>query len=100
MKPDLLYLGGDTPYIDTTNLAEVRKKHRALLNEPPLARIIRNTPTVGMWDDHDFGLNNGNGKNFEGGKAATRKGFVEYRAHRQYGNGVAGVYHKTDLGVI
>ncbi|HBI31067.1 MAG TPA: alkaline phosphatase [Verrucomicrobiales bacterium] len=100
LKPDLLYLGGDTPYIDTPNLAEVRKKHRALLNEPPLARIIRNTPTVGMWDDHDFGLNNGNGKNFEGGKAATRKGFVEYRAHRQYGNGAAGVYHKTDLGVV
>jgi hypothetical protein len=40
------------------------------------------------------------GKNFEGGKAATRKGFVEYRAHRQYGNGAAGVYHKTDLGVV
>ena len=96
LKPDLLYLGGDTPYIDTTNLAEVRKKHRALLNELPLARVIRSTSTVGMWDDHDFGLNNGNGKNLEEGKMATRKGFVEYRAHRQYGNGVAGVYHKTD----
>ncbi|MFT4546252.1 MAG: alkaline phosphatase D [Pseudoalteromonas tetraodonis] len=100
LSPDLLYLAGDTPYIDTTELKAVRQKHRALLNEAPLAKIIGHTPVVGMWDDHDFGLNNGNGKNLEKGKSVTRKGFAEYRAHRNYGNGSEGVYHKTDLGAM
>ena len=100
LSPDLLCLSGDTPYIDTSKLEDVRRKHRALLNEAPLASLARRTPVVGIWDDHDFGLNNGNGRNLQDGKAATRKAFVEYRAHRSYGNGSEGVYHKTDLGAI
>ena len=101
LSPDLLYLGGDTPYIDTADLAAIRKKHRAFLDEPELAKIVRRISTVGIWDDHDFGKNNGNGGNFKHGKAATRKGFVEYRAHRRYGDGAGnGVYHKSDLGAM
>ena len=100
LSPDLLCLSGDTPYIDTSKLEDVRRKHRAFLNEAPLASLARRTPVVGIWDDHDFGLNNGNGRNLQDGKAATRKAFVEYRAHRSYGNGSEGVYHKTDLGAI
>jgi len=100
LSPDLLCLSGDTPYIDTIKLGDVRRKHRALLNEAPLASLARRTSIVGIWDDHDFGLNNGNGRNLKDGKAATRKAFVEYRAHRNYGNDREGVYHKTDLGAI
>jgi alkaline phosphatase D len=100
LSPDLLCLSGDTPYIDTIKLGEVRRKHRALLNEAPLASLARRTSIVGIWDDHDFGLNNGNGRNLKDGKAATRKAFVEYRAHRTYGDDREGVYHKTDLGAI
>lgn len=100
LSPDLLCLSGDTPYIDTIKLGDVRRKHRDFLNEAPLASLARRTSVVGIWDDHDFGLNNGNGRNLQDGKAATRKAFVEYRAHRQYGNGNDGVYHKTDLGAI
>ncbi|MEM7385832.1 MAG: alkaline phosphatase D family protein, partial [Verrucomicrobiota bacterium] len=100
LSPDLLCLSGDTPYIDTIDLAKVRSKHRAFLREAPMARLARRTSVVGIWDDHDFGLNNGNGRNLQEGKAATRKAFIEYRAHRQYGNGREGVYHKTDLGAM
>lgn len=100
LSPDLLCLSGDTPYIDTIKLGDVRRKHRAFLNEVPLARLGRRTSVVGTWDDHDFGLNNGNGRNLQDGKAATRKAFIEYRAHRRYGTGSEGVYHKTDLGAI
>ena len=80
LSPDLLCLSGDTPYIDTSKLEEVRGKHRAFLKEAPLASLARRTSVVGIWDDHDFGLNNGNGRNMQDGKAATRKAFVEYRA--------------------
>ena len=100
LSPDLLCLSGDTPYIDTIKLEDIRRKHRDFLNEASLAGLIGRTSVVGIWDDHDFGLNNGNGRNLLTGKSATRKAFVEYRAHRQYGNESEGVYHKTDLGAI
>ena len=100
LNPDILCLSGDTPYIDTTDLAKVRQKHRAFLNEEPLAKIGTHTSVVGTWDDHDFGKNNGNGANLGDGVKATRQGFVEYRAHANFGQGDGGVYHKSDLGAV
>ncbi|QEG39194.1 alkaline phosphatase D family protein [Roseimaritima ulvae] len=97
---DALCLMGDTPYIDKTELEFVRGRHRSLLQLPDLAALARHTSVVGTWDDHDFGLNNGNGRNVMQGKPHTRQAFVEYRAHNQYGTGREGVYHKMDLGMI
>ena len=94
-----LFLMGDTPYIDTTDLAASRQKHREFLARAPMAALIRHTPTVGSWDDHDFGLNNGNGLTVTG-KAASRQAFVEYRAQDQFGTGTEGVYGKADHGII
>ena len=100
LNPDILCLSGDTPYIDTTDLVTVRQKHRAFLNEVPLAKIGTHTSVVGTWDDHDFGKNNGNGASLGKGVEATRQGFVEYRAHTDFGQGDGGVYHKSDLGAL
>ncbi|WP_417848088.1 LamG-like jellyroll fold domain-containing protein [Thalassoglobus sp.] len=97
---DTVFLMGDTPYIDTSDLAIVREKQRQLLQVSDLEKLAAHTPVVGTWDDHDFGLNNGNGLNMMNGKGKTRQGFVEYRAHSQYGNGSEGVYHKVDLGMM
>ena len=97
---DQVFMMGDTPYIDSTDLAVVRQKHRAFLNTPTLAAMGKHTSCVGVWDDHDFGLNNGNGLTVMAGKPNMRQAFVEYRAHAQFGNGTEGVYHKTDLGVM
>ncbi len=97
---DQLILGGDTPYIDVIDLATSRLKHRAFLDTPFMTSLIRGTPAVGTWDDHDFGLNNGNGVNAADRRENTRRAFVEYRAHDQFGTGVEGVYHKIDLGVM
>ncbi|CAD71382.1 probable alkaline phosphatase D [Precursor] [Rhodopirellula baltica SH 1] len=97
---DMVCLMGDTPYIDSTDLAKVRSRHRQFLQMSDLAELSGNTSTVGTWDDHDFGRNNGNGRNLSKGKADTRRGFVNYRAHSQYGNATEGVYHKSDLGMM
>ncbi|WP_404307731.1 alkaline phosphatase D family protein [Neorhodopirellula lusitana] len=97
---DSVCLMGDTPYIDSVDLATVRDRHRRFLQMPDLAELAATTPTVGTWDDHDFGLNNGNGLSLMKGKQETRRGFVEYRAHSKFGSGTEGVYHKVDLGVI
>jgi hypothetical protein len=100
LNPDILCLSGDTPYIDTTNLTKVRAKHRAFLQEEPMAEIGKKTSVVGTWDDHDFGLNNGNGASLGNGAKATRQGFVEYRAHAHFGLEDGGVYHKSDMGAL
>lgn len=97
---DMVCLMGDTPYIDSTDLAKVRSRHRQFLQMPDLAELSANTSTVGTWDDHDFGRNNGNGRNLSKGKTDTRRGFANYRAHSQFGNATEGVYHKSDLGMM
>jgi alkaline phosphatase D len=100
LRPDQLILGGDTPYVDVADLATSRTKHRAFLETPFMSSLIRSTSAVGTWDDHDFGLNNGNGVNAADRRANTRQAFTEYRAHDQFGTGIEGVYHKVELGVM
>lgn len=100
LKPDQVILGGDTPYIDVPDLATSRIKHRAFLETPFMTSLIRGTSTVGTWDDHDFGLNNGNGMTAADRRSNTRQAFTEYRAHEQFGTGTEAVYHKVDLGAM
>lgn len=100
LQVDAAFLMGDTPYIDSRDLNVVRDRHRRLLQVAGLAKLGSHTPVIGTWDDHDFGLNNGNGRSMARGKRDTRRGFVEYRAHNQFGNGTQGVYHKVDLGML
>ena len=101
---DLLCLAGDTPYVDTGDLTTIRQKHRSFLQTPKLAALTKNISVVGTWDDHDFGLNGGNGVSTASRKVNTRRGFVEYRAHDRYGDETtpdnAGIYHKTDMGAM
>ncbi|MCP4097319.1 MAG: alkaline phosphatase family protein, partial [Planctomycetaceae bacterium] len=97
---NLLCLGGDTPYADTGNLADLRKKHRHLLQRPNLASLGKSVSVVGTWDDHDFGLNNANGKRDSALKGNTRRALMEYRAHDQFGSGDEGIYHKADHGAL
>lgn len=97
---DLLCFGGDTPYADTGDLSELRNKHRHLLQRPALAALCKSVPLLGTWDDHDFGMNNSNGKSAAGLKENTRRAFVEYRVQDQYGSGDEGIYQKADRGVM
>lgn len=98
---DVLALCGDTPYIDTGDLTSIRNKHRHFLQRPTLSPLLKNISIVGTWDDHDFGLNGGDGLDTASRKVNTRKGLIEYRAHDQYGDGAGnGIYHKTDLGAM
>lgn len=93
-----LVLLGDTPYIDSTSLVTARQKHRRFLKVPPLASLIRHTPTWGTWDDHDFGLNDSDGR--MQGKENTRQAFLEYRANWNYGQEGEGIYTKFRSGPV
>ncbi|MEC8474299.1 MAG: hypothetical protein VXZ38_06610, partial [Planctomycetota bacterium] len=72
LQPDAIFLMGDTPYIDQSDLNIVRERHRKFLQIPELAALASHTPMMGTWDDHDFGRNNGNGRNMMSGKNRTR----------------------------
>lgn len=95
---DGLVLLGDTPYIDSTDLAAARAAHRRFLAVPELARLARGTPVWGTWDDHDFGRNDSDGTLL--GKEHTRRAFVEHRGHTHDGDGAGGVYTSFRRGPL
>jgi alkaline phosphatase D len=93
-----LVLLGDTPYIDSTDLAVARARHREFLSIEPLAKLIRHTPLWGTWDDHDFGANDSRGT--LQGKENTRRAFIEYRANPDNGHDGQGIYSKFSYGPV
>lgn len=58
-QPDLLLLLGDNIYGDTEDMAELRGKYDALAANPGFAAVRRDVPIVAVWDDHDYGVNDG-----------------------------------------
>jgi alkaline phosphatase D len=88
-KPDVLCLIGDTPYIDSTDLAVQRAKYGNLFAVRELAALRqRGTVVYGVWDDHDFGKNDTDGR--LAGKENSRRVFAEYHPNARLGDGGAG----------
>ena len=94
--PDAIILLGDTPYIDTTDLAVQRRRYAEFAAVPEFADLLRNRPLYATWDDHDFGLNDSDGR--LSGKENARRAFVEFHANPSYGDSNEGVYTKFRLG--
>ncbi len=61
-EPDLFLWAGDVVYADTTNTEKMKKKYRQQLDRPEYQQFTSKVPVIGVWDDHDYGINNG-GKN-------------------------------------
>ncbi|MET9558009.1 alkaline phosphatase D family protein [Streptomyces sp. NPDC006645] len=85
---DSFVLLGDTPYVDSGDLAVARAKHREFLVQPEIAGMVASMPVWGTWDDHDFGGNDIDG-GFTG-KKNTRTAFVDHRANATFGHGADG----------
>lgn len=67
LQPELLVLLGDTIYADldkskavTTDL--IKSKYDILNALPDFAALRKATPMIGMWDDHDYGKNDGDAR--------------------------------------
>jgi alkaline phosphatase D len=95
---DAVILGGDTPYIDSTNLAKQRSRHRAFAAVTEYQSLLSTRPFWSTWDDHDFGKNDADGN--LPGKENSRQAFLEYRAQAQYGTGKEGIYTSFRWGPI
>jgi len=61
-RPDLFLWTGDVVYADTTDVDKMRAKYQQQLDRPEYIQFTENVEVTGIWDDHDFGINNG-GKN-------------------------------------
>ncbi len=96
MHPDAVAFIGDTPYIDTTDLARQRKRYGEFFSQPGMAEWLSSTPLASVWDDHDFGLNDTDGR--LKGKERSLKAFREWHANAAFGTGTEGVYHRFRLG--
>ena len=93
---DALVLLGDTPYIDTTDLAHQRKRYREFARVETFSALVRNTPLYSTWDDHDFGANDTDGR-LEG-KENSRRAYTNYRPGLVRGSRSPGDLHKLPSG--
>lgn len=60
---DLFILLGDNIYGDSHNMDTLKAKYDKQKARPAYQKLIKNTHVIGIWDDHDYGVNDG-GKQF------------------------------------
>lgn len=58
-KPDVWIWGGDNIYADTDDMQKLRNMYSAQKVIPGYKKLIATVETIGTWDDHDYGLNDG-----------------------------------------
>ncbi len=95
---DAVMLIGDTPYIDSTELAEQTKRHREFAAVAEYQSLLRSRPCWWTWDDHDFAGNDASG--LAAGKENTRLVFSRYRPQMEYGDGNGGIYTSFRRGPV
>ncbi|MDH3323194.1 MAG: alkaline phosphatase family protein [Flavobacteriaceae bacterium] len=58
-NPDVFIWGGDIVYSDTYDMALMKKNYEQQKNKPSYQNFTKQVPVLGIWDDHDYGLNDG-----------------------------------------
>ena len=59
LEPDVWIWTGDIVYGDTEDMALLRSKYEAQKAQPDYARLASRCDVIGIYDDHDYGVNNG-----------------------------------------
>ncbi|WP_242156281.1 alkaline phosphatase D family protein [Aestuariivivens sediminis] len=75
-KPDLWIWLGDNIYGDTDNMEVLKQKYKQQGNNEDYLKLKRKVKVIGTWDDHDFGVNDGN-KNY-GYKEDSKQLFFDF----------------------
>ncbi|MFZ4633322.1 MAG: alkaline phosphatase D family protein [Saprospiraceae bacterium] len=58
-SPNLWVWLGDIVYADTTDLRALATEFKKLKTAPEYQNLLKKTPAIGIWDDHDYGMNDG-----------------------------------------
>ena len=96
---DLVLLLGDNHYANTTDPAKQRAAFIAHRTNPGFRALFSHTPLYGIWDDHDFGVNDSDGT--QTGKEDSLRTFSEFFANPGAGEpDNPGVYFKFTRGDV
>lgn len=58
-SPNLFIWLGDIVYADTTDVRAIAQEYKKLKFAPEYQRLLQKTSVIGIWDDHDYGMNDG-----------------------------------------
>jgi alkaline phosphatase D len=58
-SPNLFIWLGDIIYADTTDVAAIATMYKNLKTEPEYRQVTKKTQVIGIYDDHDYGINDG-----------------------------------------
>ena len=58
-KPNLWMWVGDNVYADTHNMDSLRAYYAVQKKHPGYRQMLQSFPIIGIWDDHDYGMNDG-----------------------------------------
>jgi alkaline phosphatase D len=58
-RPQLFLFLGDNVYADTEDMAEMRRAYDKLAVVPGYGKLKAACPVLAVWDDHDYGVNDG-----------------------------------------
>ncbi len=96
---DLFLLLGDNHYANTTDPAKQRAAFIAHRSNASFRALFQHTPLYGIWDDHDFGVDNSDGT--QPGKEDALRTFNEFFANPGAGEpDNPGVYFKFTRGDV
>ena len=77
LSPDLFIFGGDNIYGDYKyTFKKLEKDYWFQNSHPHFMEFKKHVPIIGIWDDHDFGLNNGGAEFSE--KEASQQYFLDF----------------------
>jgi alkaline phosphatase D len=77
-QPDLFIFGGDNVYASTQpwQLEALQQAYELQAQQPGFRKLRQTVPHVAIWDDHDYGLNDG-GADFAN-KQASKQAFMDF----------------------
>lgn len=58
-SPNVWIWGGDIIYTDTEDMVIMSKNYQKQKNKPEYDNFIKDIEVLGVWDDHDYGINDG-----------------------------------------
>lgn len=58
-EADLWIWTGDIIYGDTDNMPRLKQKYDRMKQHEAYAKFRKHVPVIGIWDDHDYGVNDG-----------------------------------------
>lgn len=58
-NPDLFIFCGDNIYGDTHDMRLLKARYNQQKTSPEYQKFIEAVPVIGIWDDHDYGVNDG-----------------------------------------